>query len=134
MELEFALLADAAASPPDGKLYILGGGFDQIRAQQFPATHGSIALVVKLRLHPTECNRQHTLEIELWDPDGNQAGPAISGEFSAQRNPDSPTRSSYVQLVFNIIGLQFPSAGEYEFHIIVNEQHLKTIPLSITAI
>lgn len=131
MQVEFALLADAVATPPDGKLYVLGGGIDTIGVQRFPATHPFLALVVKLQLHPTECDRQHHLEIELWDPDGKRIGPKIAGDFSAQRNRSNPTRSVFVQLVFNIAGLQLTGPGEHEFHILVDGQHRKTIPLYI---
>src|SRR4051812_22214757 len=36
MRLEFALLADAAIASPDGKLGILGGGWEVIFADRFP--------------------------------------------------------------------------------------------------
>lgn len=127
MEVEYAFLADAAVSPPDGKLYVLGGGIDEIRASSFPAIHPYVSLVVKLKLHPTECERQHQLEIELWDSDGHRIGPQVAGAFSAARRPIP--RPTFVQLVLNVVGAQFPRPGAYDFHIVVNDQHLKTVPV-----
>jgi hypothetical protein len=134
MEVEFAFLADAAEAPADSKLYVLGGGINEVGAPSFPATHGALALVVKIKLHPTECGRPHQIEIEFWDPDGRLTGPSLSGELFAERDQRHPTRPQYVQLVVNMIGLPLPAPGDYDFHIIVNRQHLKTIPLYVEQI
>jgi hypothetical protein len=90
-----------------------------------------MALVLRLKVHPVECERMHTLVIEFWDPDGTRIGPTVSGEFSAQRDPEAPTRPRFVPLVLNLVSLQLPSAGDYDFHIIVNGQHLKSVPLYV---
>lgn len=37
MKLEFAFLADAADIRSDGQFAVVGGGFDLLRAQSFPA-------------------------------------------------------------------------------------------------
>ncbi len=131
MEVEFAFLADAAEAPLGSKLYVLGGGIDELGARSFPATHPHMVFVLKLKLHPAECNRTHALEIEFWDPDGRRLEPTIRGQFSASRNDAYPTRPRFVQLLFNLIGLQLPAPGDYDFHIVVNSQHLKTVPLYV---
>lgn len=131
MEVEFAFLADAAEAPAGSKLYVLGGGIEEIGARVFPATHPHLVFVLKLKLHPAECNRTHALEIEFWDPDGRRLDPAISGQFSAVRDEAFPTRPRFVQLLFNMIGLQLPAPGDYDFHVVVNGQHLKTVPLYV---
>ena len=133
MEIEFAFLADAAEVPPNHKLYVMGGGLDKLYARSFPATHPQLAFVLKLRVHPVECERPHKLEIQFWDPDGRRLSPEIRGEFTAQRDPESSTRPTFVQLVFNIVGLQLPGPGDFDFHIVVNGQHLKTVPLYVHA-
>lgn len=129
MEVEYALIADAAQTSPDGKLYVMGGGIDRIFADQYPALHPTMALVVKIRLHPVECDKPHKLAIELWNEDGQQFGPKIEGEFEAKRQPKA--RSGSVQMVLNIMGLEFPKEGDYEFHISVNGQYLKSLPLYV---
>lgn len=131
MEVEFAFLADAAEATPNQKLYVLGGGIEKLYAPSFPATHPSIALVVKIRLHPIECDRAHQLLIELWGPNAQRVGPTISGEVSAQRDADDPARSRSVPLVLNILSLQFAEPGEYTFQIVLNGQHMKSVPLIV---
>lgn len=132
MEVEYAFLADAAQTGPDGKLHVIGGGIDRIFSGQFPARHGLLSLVVKLRLHPTECERPHKLEIQLWDKDGHRLGPQIDGEFTAQKQPKM--RPGSLQTVLNLFGMEFPKADEYDFHIIIDGQHRKTLPLYVERI
>lgn len=131
MQVEYAFLADAAQVSSDNKLSVLGAGIDELRAERFPATHLLIAFVVKLKLHPTECGREHHLEIELWDPDGQHVAPPMAGSFTAGRVADDPTRPVFVQMVLNLFQAQFPRPATYEFHVIVDRQHLKTVPLYV---
>jgi len=130
VEVEYAFLADAAQAT-DGKLHVLGAGIDEIRAPDFPCVHPYMSLVVKLELHPSECDRDHGLEIELWDPDGNRIGPQLKGVFSASRDSDHPTRSVFVQMVLNIMGAEFPDPADYAFQVIVNGQHMKEVRLRL---
>lgn len=129
MEVEYAFLADAA-QVSGSKLYVLGGGFNQITAPQFPVLHPYMTLVTKLSLHPMECDKQHKLEIELWDPDGQRLA-VVSGEFSAARQAFDPTKQVFAQLVLNIGNQKFPKPGDYAFHIAANGHHLKTLPLCL---
>jgi hypothetical protein len=80
-------------------------------------------------MHPVECDRPHKLAIELWNDDGERTGLQLEGEVSAKRQPK--TRSGSVQVVLNLMGLQFPKKGDYEFHISVDGQYLKTLPLYV---
>jgi len=43
MHIEYAFLADAADASPTGKLYVLGGGIDELIVPQFPAVHGRLS-------------------------------------------------------------------------------------------
>jgi hypothetical protein len=127
MEVEYAFLADAAQTSSDGKLFVLGGGIDRIFAKKFPAVHPYMSLVLKMKLHPTECEREHNLELELWDPDGNLVGGKISGKFSATRQKGG--RPSFVQLVLSIVQARFTGPGDYAFHIVIDGQHKKEVSL-----
>jgi hypothetical protein len=129
MQLEFAFLADSAQVSSDSKMFVLGGGIDRISSKQFPATHPYMSLVVKIQLHPAECEREHGLEVDLWDPDGKSIGAKVTGKFSAQRQAEG--RSSYVQLVMNMIGVEFRVPGDYGFQILADGQLLKTLPLRL---
>jgi hypothetical protein len=53
MDIDLALLADAATIDASGKLNILGV-FERIIAPQFPVQHGRLALVVRFIGGPTD--------------------------------------------------------------------------------
>lgn len=132
MEVEYAFLADSAQTSSDGKLYALGAGIGRIYAERFPVVHPYMSLVLKLQLHPAECEREHELEVELWDPDGNPIGGKLAGRFSAERQPRG--RPSYVQLVLNIQNASFKEPGDYQFHIMVDKQIMKTLALTLESV
>jgi len=127
VEVEYAFLADAAQTSSDGKLYVLGGGIDRIYAKKFPIVHSSMSLVLKLKLHPTECEREHTLELELWDPDGNLVGAKVSARFEAKRQERG--RPGFVQLVLNVVQATFARPGDFAFQIVIDGQHYKSVSL-----
>jgi len=129
MQLEYAFLADSAQVSSDGKVFVLGGGIDRIFSKQFPATHPYMSLVVKIQLHSAECEREHGLEVELWDPDGNPMGGKVAGTFSAPRQPRG--RPSFVQLVMNVLNAEFRVPGDYAFQVVVDGQLLKTLPIHV---
>jgi len=125
MDVEYAFLADAAQTSSDGKLYVLGGGIDRIFAKKFPAVHPAMSLVLKMRLHPTECEREHALELELSDPDGNPVGGKVSAKFEARRQEHG--RPAFVQLVLNVLQARFEHAGDYAFQVVIDGQHHKSV-------
>ncbi len=129
MELELGFLADSAQASPDGKLFALGIGIDRVLSKEFPAVHPMMALVLKFKLHPSECDEQHAFEIELWNPDGQPGGVKIDGNFSSAR-PEAG-KSGFVQLVVNLGQLRFETPGDYSFEVRVDKHHLKSIPLSL---
>ncbi len=69
MELNFAFFADRATVPPDGKLYILGGGFGGLALTQFPA-RTEFCVVAQFRFIAADADRAHTVEMRLVDGDG----------------------------------------------------------------
>ena len=68
------MLADAAQNA-DGKLYVLGGGWDVINTAQFPLQLPQVSLVVKLVIPWNEANRQHEFRVDLDDEDGGAVLP-----------------------------------------------------------
>jgi hypothetical protein len=48
VDLDFAVLADGVVARPDGKLDILGAGFDTIWASTVPAQHQRLVLAVRV--------------------------------------------------------------------------------------
>ncbi|MDJ0792517.1 MAG: hypothetical protein QNJ71_11530, partial [Acidimicrobiia bacterium] len=80
MRLTSALLADSA-QVQNGKLFILGGGFDTISVRSLPAVHRSLTLAMVAEVDPDERQRDLELEIKLIDEDGAAIGVEAKGRL-----------------------------------------------------
>jgi hypothetical protein len=129
MELTLALLADYANISREGKLNIMGI-FEQIHAQQFPATHPQMHLVIRLEATPFEMG-QHTVGLSFIDDDANEVfgirGGLVIPESQAGQNIIAPS-------IFALNAITFPKAGMYEFVILADEQELGRVPLRVLAL
>lgn len=128
-KLDFAFLADAAEAQPGRKFYVLGGGIDSIGAPGFPVVHPMISLVMRVLVHPTEADRTHTIEIKLMDADGKQLA-FIDGSLSAGVT-ETTGREIPMPMVLNFMSTRFESPGDYAIEILMNNQHMKSIPLRV---
>ena len=139
MEAE-AFLADSVVAV-EGKLYVQGGGWDQLNAPGLPVRHPRIGLAVLLHVPYTETNMPHQFELRLEDADGNtlplgDAPPGIAtpdGKIRAIGGPIVVGRppllgagdAQNVPIAANLDGLQFDKAGSYRFVIAVDGQDVK---------
>lgn len=130
MELDIALLADAAEVAL-GKLYVMGGAFDTIQVAGFPATHPSLAVVLRLLLSPVDLDRKHQLEIMLLDADAHHIASA-QGELFVPKSPDSPAGwKQAVILPLRFFNVPFRAEGHYSVEILINGNMAKAIPLRV---
>ncbi len=127
MEIDLALLADAATLDATGKLSILGV-FDRITAVQFPVQHGRIALVLRFTAGTSEIGT-HDMEIRLSDPDGAELL-KLNGEMRLGAGPSGlgPIRLPHI---LNLDGLVFARSGQYSFDIKVDGEHQRSISLFV---
>jgi hypothetical protein len=125
MRLHFVLLAQAAAAPPDGLLYIHGAGINTVLTQQVPlAFQGT--LVIRLFADRSEAGREVPLEIQVNDEDGRPILPQpVRLPIAAQPVANHPVGWPIpVQVVANLTGIQLPQAGEYTIDVLLNNQHV----------
>jgi len=132
VRLTTALLADAA-SQCDGKLNVLGGGWDIIYAPGFPVAYPSLAVVVVIEGEPTELDGS-TFKIRMVDEGGDPVGVSAEGRHSigdpSMRTPGLPTSAS-VALTFP--GVTFTQPGRYRFMVSVNDSELGSIGFTVRA-
>lgn len=128
MEIDLALLADAATIDGSGKLNVLGV-FDRINASEFPVRHGRVALVLRFHAGIQESG-EHEVEIVLRDPRDEEK---VRLDGSIQFGPGPMQQGGEVRVphVLNLDGLVFEQAGRYAFDIRVDDDHLRSIPLTI---
>jgi len=127
MDVDVALTADAANVSQEGKLNILGV-FDTIWTRDFPFSHAAMVFVLRVRADFTEQGSHH-LEVRLMDADGGQL---FKAEGPFQVPGGAPGRPVKPHVILGLGGVTFHKPGDYSFEIMVDNQHLKSVPLYIT--
>lgn len=128
MEVDLALLADAATIDASGKLNILGI-FDRLTAASFPTRHPRLSLVLRFSAGVQEVGK-HKIGIALKSPAGKQLV-GIDGEMNLAPGPSLAGGAVLVPHVLNMDGLIFPTPGQYSFDVRVDDEHHVTLPLSV---
>lgn len=128
MDVDLALLADAATIDGSGKLNILGI-FDRLTTSSFPTRHPRLSLVLRFSAGIQEVGR-HEVGITLKSPDGTEVV-RIDGEMNLAPGPSTSGGAVLVPHVLNMDGLVFPVAGRYAFDVRVDGEHHVSIPLTV---
>lgn len=131
MRLTTAMLADAA-QVQGGKLYILGGGFEMIRARAMPVIHRNINVALVVEVGAEERNQDLDLVIDLIDEDGKAMGVQARGRLRVKDQPILPPGSpSVVPLVSPFYNVRFPEPKGYTFVIRHEDDELGRIRLRV---
>jgi hypothetical protein len=85
MDVDFLLVADGAEAV-NGKLYLLGGGWDRITLPQFPGP-AKFDVAMGVLIGYTETNERHEFELTLEDDDNQVIVGPVSGQFELGRPP-----------------------------------------------
>lgn len=85
MELDFLLVADRAEAV-NGKLYLLGGGWDRITLPQFPG-QANFDVAMGVLVGYTETNERHQFTISLEDDDNQVVLGPVDGQIELGRPP-----------------------------------------------
>jgi hypothetical protein len=128
MEIDLALLADAATIDGSGKLNILGI-FDRLHTANFPARHPSMALILRFSAGVNETGRRE-IAITLKDPAGGEVA-RVDGEMHLGPGPGAMGGGIRVPHILNMDGLVFPKPGTYAFDVRVDGEHHVSLPLSV---
>jgi hypothetical protein len=111
MRIGFLLLADHSESV-NGKLYMVGGGWNMLRLPELPHEWG-FHISLGLDVGWDETNTSHTLLVNVQDPDGVELGEGLSAEFEAGRPPGMPAGQEQ-RLVMSIgFNAEFVSSGPH---------------------
>jgi hypothetical protein len=127
MKADFALVAEYASAPPDGKLYVIGGAIRRVASPTFPSILPNLSLVVSLRVPPAECGINHQLQLAFLDPDGEQLMAPPPFTINAAPNPDSKSLPAFVNIVANVGGLPLPRSGDYAFSLVWAGQEIASV-------
>jgi hypothetical protein len=113
VRLEWLILVDAA-EVVNGKLYVLGGGWDRLTiTSDFPVTHPS-AMAVSFEVSWNETNAPNVYEIVVTDEDSQGEVARVDGHFEVGRPVGIPAgQSQRFQFATNFL-LPFERPGVYE--------------------
>jgi len=127
MEVDLAVLADAANKTESGKLNILGIFDGLALGPEFPASSPTFAIVVRIVVHPSEAGN-HSLVLRLADADGQEVA-KLEGDFQVARKRPS---GKPIRLPFVLNSqVKFPAAGEYVFDVLINGRWERSIPIDV---
>ncbi len=128
MEVDLALLADAATIDASGKLNILGI-FDRIATGSFPAQHPQMVLILRFSASVGDIGR-HKVEISMTDPGGGRMV-QMDGDMQLGPGRVGVTDGMKVPHVLHLEGLVFPAPGRYNFDVRVDGEHHTSVPLYV---
>ena len=119
-----ALLADAVQAVR-GKLFILGGGWDTLWVQSFPARHPTLAIGLRLRVPVSWGGEQLRLGVDLQDADARPLLPhPLTQNIRLPRPAQHPIDATDFGLIrsFTFNNLMFEQEGHYSFVISVEDE------------
>ena len=131
MRVEWIIMADSA-EVVNGKLYLMGGGWDQLVVnQQFP-TQQNISIAVSFSVGWDETNMRQPMEIRIEDMEGKQLA-RVNGEIEAGRPRGiAPGQSQRVQFAFKL-PLRFEKPDTYSVTAYINDEMADRTNFRITA-
>ena len=128
VKVEWVILADAA-EVVNGKLYVMGGGWEHFYvASGFPVQH-AFALGVAFAVPWNQTNQPHTIELVIQDDDGDDLA-KIEGEIEQGRPPGIPPgQSQRVQIAIRFV-VTLEKAGGYVVIARVDGREDRRVPFS----
>lgn len=111
MDIDFLILADAA-QVADGKLFLLGGGWDRLAVPTLP-TAQSVGIAVGIVVPWGDTNAPHQLVLTVEDEDGGAVLPPVEVRIEVGRPPGLPAGADQrVMVAFNA-QLALSRLGDY---------------------
>ena len=122
MELGFLILTDHSEAL-NGKVYIMGGGWNALRLPQLPH-EWSFGIALGIDVPWNETNRRHQLAVHIDDPDGERLGDPFAMEFEAGRPPGSIDGQDQRLSVSLLSSQTFAGAGPHAVVVTVAGQEI----------
>lgn len=125
---DFVILCDSAQVQGQ-KLYMLGGGWSQIRVKQFPAQH-QMAVAAGIMIPWMETNLKHNFKLQLRSEDGSLFG-EVQGEFEQGRPPGLPPGSSQRVMLAMNLNIRVEKACEAVAELLLDGEVARTVPFRV---
>lgn len=123
MKVIAMLLADFANYTNDGKINLLGAGFDMWPRPQFPAL-AHVVVYIRIEILASE-GGDHTISLDLITSDGRSVIPRQGGQFKV---PAGPPMYRYLNLTYEL-AFQIPAPDDYSFRVVIDGQEMGSCPV-----
>lgn len=120
-EIDFVIIADRA-EVVNGKLYLMGGGYDRIVIGNSMPHRFPLSFAVGVLVPWNACNIEHRLQFAIEDPEGRDLE-GFGGEigFNVGRPPGmEPGESQRVMVASPLAQVMFPAYGTYILRVTLN--------------
>lgn len=129
--VDVALLADSVQAVR-GKLFVLGGGWDTLWVQSFPARHPSLAIGLRLRIPTSWSSEELSISVELQNADGGGVLPRpLSQTIKLPQSHDPQATDIGLVRSFTFNNLVFSRAGSYSFVISVESEPVSRLRFTV---
>ena len=129
MDLNFAFFADSAVVPPDGKVYVLGGGFSTLSMAQLPG-RVAFAVVAGFRFAAGDIGQAHQVELRLIDAQGKLVIAPASLQFQSAGATLGPGQEVSISTV-TVLQPMFGEPGLYTVEFWTGTTQLGTVKLHV---
>ena len=124
VEIDYFLLADAA-EVLNGKVYLMGGGWDQIYVQDWDQPI-QLSMAIGIGIPWNETNIQHNLTLSIQDLDGNPIEAPAEIGFTQGRPPTHPVGEAQHLPFVGKVSIRLPGAATYAIAITIDGERAKT--------
>lgn len=131
VELDYALLADAASVDSDGKLYVMGGNVGVIGVEPPPSAVSQLALVATVTSSVEEAGEPSSFTVEIAGPDGDLVVPRQGGELATVAADDHAVARATVVMMLN--GVPVTTTGRHNVRIYLDDDLQQTLSFDIEA-
>jgi hypothetical protein len=130
VSVDFLILADRAEAV-NGKLYLMGGGWDRLAIADF-AKPVTLSFAVGVLVPWNATNQEHQLDLTIEDFDGRPTGFHTGVRFTAGRSPSAiPGQSQRIMIAIPAVAHAFPAAGKYTLQATINQVVRKRVEFYI---
>jgi len=127
-DLDYALLCDYVRAE-HGLAHVIAAGIDTVWTDEAP-TGRNLGLLMRIGFTRNECGREHRVEVIFQDEDGERLS-QIMGVVAPEWPEGNPPNWKAGALLGLNLGIPLPRFGLYAFEVLVNDSHMKTIPLRV---
>ncbi|MBI2862493.1 MAG: hypothetical protein HYX89_06715 [Chloroflexi bacterium] len=125
MDIDFVIIADAVEAV-NGKLYMLGGGWNQWKSRSYPSqTRMGIAAGILVQWEET--NLKFPFSLSFLDEENQPLLQVAAGDFEMGRPPGLPAGTVQRALLAVNVGFPLQRSGRYTLRLAVDDRLTKEV-------